>query len=285
MKYGSIYLITNLENNKKYVGQTILSVEQRWTTHQKRIIPNSYINKAILKHGVDKFQFEEICSCVSKDQLNSLEQYFVSYFNSMVPNGYNQTSGGDSNTIFSKEVREKMRKAKLGKKFPRKNKVNQSGSKEVKNSLHAQRLEGETVTTEYNPSTSPQFPSKYLAKKEEIIKLYNESNSIYKVAEKLNLEKTSIRRWLCTWNVLKTQSVAASIRNKRRYESKRNLYKNDIISLHAQGFSIVEISSKTNISYSTLQKWMAKWKLTYREKKIVRPTQQCVEAKDKELLR
>lgn len=213
-RFGSIYKITNKSNGLVYIGQTIFSVEQRWKTHINKYVSNSYINKAIKKYGKNNFTFEEIMSCFSRESLNFYEDYFVKYFNCLSPNGYNLVAGGHS-VNFSEEVRYKMRMAKLGKKRIKKD--NQSGSTDNKKSEHAQRLEGEPVNTEYNPSTSPQYPSKYLNQKKLIIELYLKYNSSYKVAEELKLDKSMVGSWLKTWGYLNTQAQSASIRNKKRY--------------------------------------------------------------------
>lgn len=69
--------------------------------------------------------------------------------------------------------------------------ANQSGSTEIKNSEHAQRLEGETVNAEYNPSTSPQFPIKYLENKETILEL-SKKITAHAISKKLNLDKSML---------------------------------------------------------------------------------------------
>lgn len=52
---GSIYLIINKLNNKKYVGQTIQGVEKRFSQHSsKSDCPKLY--NAIKKYGKDAFK-------------------------------------------------------------------------------------------------------------------------------------------------------------------------------------------------------------------------------------
>lgn len=110
-----------------------------------------------------------------------------------------------------------MRPTHKGFRFERINQVNQSGSAENKSSEHAQRLGSEAATAEYNLPTSPRGLSKYQILKEEIISLYHKTNSSYKVAETLDLDKKTVCKWLKTWGELRTQSQAASKRNINRY--------------------------------------------------------------------
>lgn len=249
MRYGSIYLIKNKVNGKKYVGQTIFSVDVRWKSHISS--DKSVVSKAIKKYGLENFEFIELCSAKTEIDLNELESYFIKLYDSAGLNGYNLTLGGDASCgKFTKEVRLKMRMAKLGKK--RKDiHANQSGSsKEIFE--HAQRLEGETENVN-NPSTSSRQPcvSKYELNKEEIISLYNENKSSYFIAKKLNLDKSHICRYLKKWEVLKSQSKAASIRNTTRYEISEFL-KNKILERYRETKNISRVSRELGISRKTV---------------------------------
>lgn len=113
-----IYSITNLINNKKYIGQTIQKNTQRWAEHQSSCRSNSIyiIHCAIRKYGVENFQFEIIDESASDiDELNDLEEFYISYYDTFKGQGYNCTSGGD-NALHTKETIEKIRQSKLGKK-------------------------------------------------------------------------------------------------------------------------------------------------------------------------
>ena len=221
MRYGSIYTIRNKVNGKYYVGQTVFTVESRWNAHINKF-SNSAIHAAICKYGKDNFEFTEVCSARSEEDLNFLEILFIKNLRAFGKSGYNMTFGGDASSgRFTEEVRLKMRLAKLGKKRPPYNKrakANQSGSSRSKNLEHAQRLGNETVTTEYNFPTSPRRPSKYREQKDKIISLYLETNSTHKVAEALKLDLSQVTLYLRSWGKLRTKSEAASTRNKARYK-------------------------------------------------------------------
>ena len=89
-----IYKITNLVNNKVYVGRSI-HIEQRWLEHCK---PSSHsaIGIAIKSYGKDNFQFEVLEEC-TLEQLTEKELYWIHYYNSFIPNGYNILDESDNN--------------------------------------------------------------------------------------------------------------------------------------------------------------------------------------------
>lgn len=87
-----IYCITNLVNGKRYVGQTIRTLEQRFKEHCNN--SNSEIGRAIQEYGVDNFKAEIVEQCETLEHLNVAEQYWISKYNCRIPNGYNIREGG-----------------------------------------------------------------------------------------------------------------------------------------------------------------------------------------------
>lgn len=69
--------------------------------------------------------------------------------------------------------------------------ANQSGSSKNKILEHAQRLESEPTKVEYNLSTSPQFPKKYMNQKDLIINL-SRFETPHAISKKLNLDKSML---------------------------------------------------------------------------------------------
>ncbi len=113
-RYGSIYIITNLIDGQQYVGQTTTSVKERYLAHCSES-RNRYISNSIKKHGKENFKIEELFVCFDKDSLNELETYFVEYYNTFFPNGYNLRSGGNQNGKCSDELKRKISESKTGK--------------------------------------------------------------------------------------------------------------------------------------------------------------------------
>ena len=91
-----LYKITNQINNKKYIGITN-SYKRRFREHKTNHNPNSLICKAIQKYGEDNFKFEVLKQNLSIEEACKLEQEHIIKENSLVPNGYNISKGGNIN--------------------------------------------------------------------------------------------------------------------------------------------------------------------------------------------
>ena len=135
-----IYCITNLINNKQYIGQTINDVERRWYEHKKSSA-RSAIALAIVKYGVDNFKFEILQKCDSLEEMNKIESTTISTLNTLSPNGYNLNNGGNNKTLSETTKakireswidpgrRQKARDLFLGDKNPMFGKIRPSGDK------------------------------------------------------------------------------------------------------------------------------------------------------------
>lgn len=90
---GYIYCITNLENNKKYIGKTVYSVTKRFKEHcrdcKKERCEKRPLYDAMIKYGVDKFVVEELFQC-DDAELSSYEIMFIEKYNTY-KEGYNAT--------------------------------------------------------------------------------------------------------------------------------------------------------------------------------------------------
>lgn len=114
-----IYKVTNITNNKAYIGQTIYSIEKRKAQHianTKAGRCNCYFYKALRKYSENNFTWEIVTTCNTKKELNTLEIYYIEYFDTY-NNGYNLTIGGNGNTglKMSKETKQKMSDAGKGR--------------------------------------------------------------------------------------------------------------------------------------------------------------------------
>ena len=98
MKQCGIYKITNLYNNKVYIGCS-KNIKHRWNAHQSEARLPQYpqyhysIHKAFRKYGLENFKFE-IVELTDEELLFEREQYWITYYDSY-NNGYNETKGGD----------------------------------------------------------------------------------------------------------------------------------------------------------------------------------------------
>ncbi len=107
--YGIIYLVTNIVDNKVYVGQTTASKDRRWIQHisDANCKRGSVFSRALRKHGPNKFNIEAIQTCESKEELDFAEIFYIEFLKSMAPNGYNLTDGGHAreNYVTTDETR------------------------------------------------------------------------------------------------------------------------------------------------------------------------------------
>jgi len=128
---GIIYMATNMVNGKIYIGQTIRTIEQRKSMHQ-RTEGCTYFKAAINKYGPESFHWDTIdCSC-TKEGMDALESWWINYMDS-IDQGYNLKVGGESHR-YAESTKQKMRAAKLGKKLTEehKRKIGESGKGRIR---------------------------------------------------------------------------------------------------------------------------------------------------------
>ena len=94
---GIIYLIQNLINNKRYIGQSINTFIYRYSSKWWKKVDNPHLKNAIQKYGYENFSVQILASEKSKEELNVLEMLYINLYKSDDKNfGYNLTNGGAS---------------------------------------------------------------------------------------------------------------------------------------------------------------------------------------------
>lgn len=116
----SIYKITNLTNNKTYVGWTSRDPQLRFEEHQKTNKPKyqdrSAVSYAIEKYGAENFVFEVMYQSYDYDHSRTIETHFIQESKCLVEQwGYNQDLGGTGHKRTAATI-EKHRDKMLGKK-------------------------------------------------------------------------------------------------------------------------------------------------------------------------
>lgn len=91
-----IYIIKNDINDKVYIGQSVNS-EDRFKSHCKKNRDNSIIDFAINKYGKEHFWYEILEQQI--ENYNEREKYWIQFYNSVTPNGYNIMKGGEEPPI------------------------------------------------------------------------------------------------------------------------------------------------------------------------------------------
>lgn len=171
----NIYKITNLTNNKVYIGQTMQkNPKMRWYSHlaDARRGRKTHLYDSIRKYGQDSFIWEIIESCSSLEELNDREQYWLNYYRQLTETYNCREAGG--NKTHSKNSIEKMR--------------------EAQKSAHARRreqgIDGGWKRIDGGPMKGKEHPKKGKPSK----KWSTESRERYKVVAKAREEKKRLKR-------------------------------------------------------------------------------------------
>jgi group I intron endonuclease len=100
--FGSVYVITNLVNGAQYVGQTIQSVERRFSAHKSSAQrPRFKVSFAIAEFGKDSFRVDEVFVSFDKSALDAAEKSFIS----ILSPEYNMTVGGAGSVARTAETK------------------------------------------------------------------------------------------------------------------------------------------------------------------------------------
>lgn len=114
---GYVYKITNSVNGKAYIGISIHEPTQGRIKHHLSGHGNQCIADAIKKYGQDAFVYEVLEADVFDEFLPDLEIAYIAEFNTVVPNGYNLTHGGDGAGSPSEQTRQRISASLKGKKY------------------------------------------------------------------------------------------------------------------------------------------------------------------------
>lgn len=117
---SGIYKIENIITGKLYIGQAV-DYEKRKISHINALRgnyhSNKYLQKSWNKYGENAFEFSLVIEC-DVEQLNELEIEYIRRFDTVIPNGYNMTKGGDGVRGFkwSEESRVAASESRKGKR-------------------------------------------------------------------------------------------------------------------------------------------------------------------------
>lgn len=136
-----IYKITNKINGKSYIGQTT-NYQRRFREHRNKGYgeePNKPLYNAFDKYGIDNFDFEVIEDLT--ENYNEREKYWIQYYNTLLPNGYNIEPGGEEPPL------------NIGENSPYAEHTKQQ-IEEIKESLKNTDVSFEELAKKYNYSVS-----------------------------------------------------------------------------------------------------------------------------------
>lgn len=112
--YGIIYLLIDATNDKEYVGQTTRPFEARFYQHMHS---DQYIDRVMRKRGEDLIATAILKECYSKAELDYWEIRLIKSRDTMAPNGYNLTEGGEGGKP-CEEVCARIAESRSGEKHP-----------------------------------------------------------------------------------------------------------------------------------------------------------------------
>jgi hypothetical protein len=98
---GIVYVVTHVNSGKQYVGITVQTLDRRWEYHLDQARAGHIKNKrslhaAIRKFGADEFAIERIDTGSSKGSLEAKERKWIKKLGTLIPNGFNISTGGTS---------------------------------------------------------------------------------------------------------------------------------------------------------------------------------------------
>lgn len=125
-----IYEAKNKFNNKKYYGQTKLSLNKRKIEHlkecKKHNLQHLPFKRALVKYSIDGFEWNVLKKCSTKDEADKWEKYYIG--NNI--GGYNVAAGGIGGIIHLTPELEKARVDKILK-------TKSNWSKEYKDKIYS----------------------------------------------------------------------------------------------------------------------------------------------------
>lgn len=251
MKTFYVYKITNLINNKIYIGKSI-NPSARWARHKcdaNKTDNNLKLlfHRAIKKYGSNNFKLEILYEYMNENEALIGEKFFIKQFNSNDLNiGYNLTNGGEG-VVGHKRTEEQKRKISIrnsgkgngqyGKKYTVEEreelsrKISEAKSKRDNSNKEISEATIEKLKIAVKEKSSQKLSDEH---KDEIILLYNSGNYLKRnLAEKFDVEEKTIKYIIRYWDEVKN--------NKNKYLSQKE--KDLIIELYVSKI----YTKKTNI--------------------------------------
>lgn len=110
--YSDIYCITNVVNNKKYIGKAV-NVKKRWKSDHKRLLNsnnhyNQHLQNSWNKYGESNFELSILFDEVPINIVDEYEKFYIDFYSTSNPLfGFNKTLGGEGG-LRTEESKEKM---------------------------------------------------------------------------------------------------------------------------------------------------------------------------------
>ena len=132
-----VYLVTNTVNGKRYVGQTVRTLKQRWKEHirDSKDISKTHFHNAIRKYGPENFLLKTLVWCKNTDEMDTKEKHYISSMKTLRPDGYNLTTGGDGSFGYKHTEKSLRKMRRIQKANPTLGMLGKKHSKETRELL------------------------------------------------------------------------------------------------------------------------------------------------------
>ena len=225
---ASIYIIRNKINNKVYIGQTIQTLNIRFTAHKMASrIEDSKFYRAMRKYGEENF-YIELLETVAIESLNDREKYWIKQYDSYY-NGYNSTFGGDGTIKYDYDQiyrvwQEGKNRQEIAKMFDI---TPDTVSKILKNCYNISDADIKKRGYESLMNNSVEF----------IIQKWKDGLTIHQITSQYGGDSTTIKKILIDYG------VTPEMIQKRNNENQMINSVENILKLWQQGLTITEIST------------------------------------------
>lgn len=159
-----IYKITNLINNKIYIGKDTTSDPNYFGS-------GLLIRRAIKKYGIENFKKEILDETNDYEDLSIKEKYWIIYFNSTdLSIGYNISKGGDGGDTLSNNPNLDMIKEKISKNNPKTGKTYEEAFGEEKAKEYKEKLKSKMNLSIFSEESNQNRKLFFDIKRDELIK-------------------------------------------------------------------------------------------------------------------
>lgn len=248
---GLIYMRIS-PSGGKYIGQTTLSEDKRWSDHIREAFnPNSdnyntILNNAIRKYGEDKFQVIILEDNLKEEELNEREIYWIDYYKTYWKDnahGYNMTRGGDGHRLLQINNNELIALWNQGLGTVEIASYFNCDRQAIRDRLlHIGYTSKNLIDRRQKKAVNTRDKNHY--DKEIILQLWNQGLSATKIGEKLNHERHSVSRILHQCGVTETEL------KRRQVECMINTTKRPILQYNKQGQYLKEWESISDAARS-----------------------------------
>jgi hypothetical protein len=184
-----IYKITNLVNNKIYIGKDTTSDPNYFGS-------GLLINRSLTKYGKENFIKEIIDTTDDYDELSKKEIYWIEKYNSThLEIGYNISSGGDGGDTLSNHPNLDLIKEKISKNSPKKGKTYEEAFGLEKSNDYKNKLKGKIYKSILSPQAIIKNKEKWedynenLKKRYQFIKQEIDNGKLYEYIDELKIIK------------------------------------------------------------------------------------------------